>query len=194
MLCVCACVCVCVCARVCVRVCACVCVPACTREGHRARAWGQQTNDSITTQHTGLECSHFRSLVFRAFIWNTNKLYIFWRWSERSGTLSALFIHICLMQRHGAKGSVTNDSRSEHEQKCQEDFFFFFFMWTDGWRPREDKRIQLTWESSDDAEGSLRIATAHVRIILSYAGSQGVTGECCGALTCDKLHPVFRLM
>ena len=31
------------------------------------------------------------------------------------------------MQRHGAKGSVTNDSRSEHEQKCQEDFFIFFF-------------------------------------------------------------------
>ena len=29
------------------------------------------------------------------------------------------------MQRYGAKGSVTNDSRSEHEQKCQEDFFFF---------------------------------------------------------------------
>lgn len=49
---------------------------------------------------------------------------------------------------------------------------FFFFLWTDGWRPREDKRIQLTWEPNRVAECPLRTAATHVRITHSCVGHE----------------------
>lgn len=54
------------------------------------------------------------------------------------------------------------------------EFFFFFFMWTDGWCPREDNRIQLTWEPNADAKCPLRTAATAVRIIHSFVGQDGL--------------------